>query len=65
MINLGGTPIMNVALIKYTMDQMEKEKLAKKFLDQLLEDPAYKKREMIRNMREARQKYESRRTNFV
>ena len=56
---------MNVALIKYTMDQMEKEKLAKKFLDQLLEDPVYKKREMIRNMREARQKYESSRTNFV
>jgi hypothetical protein len=56
---------MNVALIKYTMDQQEKEKLAQKFLDQLLEDPVNKKRVMIRNMREARQKYESNRTSSV
>ena len=56
---------MNALLMQYTMDQMEKEKLAKKFLDQLLEDPVNKKREMIRKMREARQKYESSRTSSV
>ena len=62
---LGGTPVMNVALLKYTMDQLEKEKLAQKFLDLLREDPVNKKREMIRKMREARQKYESSRTSSV
>lgn len=56
---------MNALLMQYTMDQLEKEKLAKKFLDQLLEDPVNKKREMIRKMREARQKYESSRRSSV
>ena len=56
---------MNVALMKYTMDQMEKEKLAQKFLDMLREDPVNKKQEMIRKMREARQKYESSRGSSI
>ena len=65
MMSLRGTPIMNTLLVEYTLDQKQKEDLAKKFLDSLLDDPIYKKQEMVRKMREARKKYESSRESSV
>jgi len=68
MIQLGGIPVMNTPIMQYIIDDNDvkkKEEIAKKFLDSLLEDPEYKKQDMIRRMRDARAKYESNRARAV
>lgn len=59
---------MNTAIMQSIIDDnnvKKKEELAKKFLDSLLEDPEYKKQDMIRRMRDARAKYESNRARAL